>query len=339
MLFDPAGGRDSRVVAELGMTHDGSFGLARRMTEEAIKSGASIVKFQWHIASEETTRSAPSPPYFKNESRFDYFSRTEFSLDQFRELATICHESNVISCVSVFSELSAQRAKEAGFEVIKIPSGEVSNTPLLNVVKEIGLPVIMSSGMSNWRELDQAVEIFGNEYDLCLMQCSSSYPTPPKHVGLNILKELRDRYSLSIGLSDHTLTSATSVAAVVLGASVIEKHFTLSKSLYGPDARFSLEPHEFKALVSDVKFVRESISLPVNKDDITPYEEMRRVFQKSIVANGLISPGDILTADNMRLKKPGNGIPAKSLESLIGRRYSGKANHDDLLIESLIVND
>lgn len=320
------------VVAEIGMTHDGSIGLAKKLTEAAIESGADVVKYQWHIAGEETVRNAPSPPYFTGESRYDYFARTEFTELQFSELALLCKKNNVIPCVSVFSNESVKRAVKVGFEIIKIPSGEVTNIPMLRIVAETGLPVILSSGMSNWDELSKAVDVFKRVgTPLCIMQCSSMYPTPPESVGLNILSEIKERFDTCVGLSDHTLTGATAVAAVTMGAKVIEKHFTISKNLYGPDARFSLDPNEFHQLVNDVNFVAKAMTSIINKDDLSAYGEMKNVFQKSIVASKKIVAGDILTMENVAFKKPGSGIPASEIDQILGKVYEKEADLDMMI--------
>ena len=179
------------IIAEIGMTHDGSLGLASKLTESAIKSGANVIKYQWHIAEEETTEDAPSPPYFKGETRFSYFKRTEFSIEQFKSLVKQCIDASVIPCVSVFSIESLKRAIKAGFKIIKIPSGEVTNIPLLREIALKEIPVIISSGMSNWEELDNAINVFKKNSNLCVLQCTSMYPTPPEKVGLNILLELK----------------------------------------------------------------------------------------------------------------------------------------------------
>lgn len=324
------------VVAEIGMTHDGSFGLAKKLTEAAINTGADVIKYQWHIANEETTRDAPSPPYFKGESRYEYFTRTEFSVAQFKELVAICKNGGCIPCVSVFSIESVSRAVAAGFEVIKIPSGEVTNIPMLREVAKTGLPVLLSSGMSNWDELGAAVTALGNHSNLCIMQCSSIYPTPAEKVGLNVLSEIKKRFGKMVGLSDHTLTCATAVAAVALGARVIEKHFTISKLLYGPDARFSLEPDDFRRLVDDVHYIAAALDADVDKDNLESYGEMKQVFQKSIVARTVINKGDMLTMENIAFKKPGTGIPASAIDSIIGKIYDNNAQPDDMIISEFL---
>ena len=310
------------VVAELGMTHDGSFGLATRLTEEAIKSGAHVVKYQWHIAEAETLIDAPSPSYFTLETRYEYFTRTSFTLEQFKQLVQLCKSKGCIPCVSVFSIESVHLAVKAGFEILKIPSGEVTNIPLLRSVVNTNLPVIMSSGMSSWSELDSAMSIFPENYSICLMQCTSLYPTPAEKVGLNVIQEMYSRYNCVVGLSDHTLGSATCVAAMTLGARVFEKHFTISKSLYGPDARFSLEPKVFSQLVSDLAYTHKSLTVTVDKDNLTDFQDMKKVFQKSIVAKSNILAGEQLTMDNIAFKKPGTGIPPSMTDQILGKKAS-----------------
>ena len=307
------------IVAEIGMTHDGSIGLATKLTESAINSGANIIKYQWHIAEEETTKDAPSPPYFTQESRYEYFKRTEFSIDQFKLLVSQCLNASVIPCVSVFSIESLKRAILAGFKIIKIPSGEVTNTPLLRKVAQTNMPVIISSGMSNWKELDNALKVFRKNKNICVLQCTSMYPTPPEKVGLNILSELKKRYRIPIGLSDHTLSGATSVSAVTMGAKIIEKHFTISKKLYGPDARFSLEPEEFKKLVEDIKYVKKALFNNVDKDNLDEYIEMKLIFQKSIFSKNIIKKGEEFNINNLSFKKPGSGIPASDIDNILGK--------------------
>ncbi len=311
---------DVFVIAEIGMTHDGSFGLAKKLAAGAIEAGADIIKFQWHIARAETLIDAPNPPYFSTESRFEYFTRTEFSQHQFSELSKFCKDHGVLSCVSVFSDESVDGAFESGFDVLKVPSGEITNLPMLKRVADTDLPTIISSGMSNWKELDEAVAVFPDNYDLAVLQCTSLYPTPAEKVGLNIIKEIGDRYGVMSGISDHTLTSATAVASVCMGGEIIEKHFTLSKDLYGPDAKFSLDKSEFSKLVSDVKFVKASLMCDVDKNDLDDLMDMKGVFQKSIVSKKAISKGDFFTLENLCLKKPGLGLSPKHFYNLIGNK-------------------
>ena len=173
--------------------------------------------------------------------------------------------------------------------------------------------------MSNWEELDNAINVFKKNSNLCVLQCTSMYPTPPEKVGLNILLELKKRYKIPYGLSDHTLSGATSISAVTLGAQVIEKHFTISKKLYGPDARFSLEPEEFKKLVEDINYVKKSLINKVDKNQLDSYKEMKLIFQKSIFSNNFIKKGEKFDLNNLAFKKPGSGIPASKIDDIIGK--------------------
>ncbi len=313
-------GFDLLIIAEIGMTHNGDYGLAVELTQSAIKAGANVIKYQWHIAEEETTKNAPSPPYFKNESRFEYFKRTEFSKVQFRKLVRICKSKNVIPCTSVFSIESVKRAKDVGFEIIKVPSGEVTNIPLLREVNKTNLFTILSSGMSKWSDLDLAVKQFNKKSKICILQCTSLYPTPADKVGLNVISEISRRYNTLTGLSDHTLSSVTSVAAVALGARVIEKHFTTSKKLYGPDAWFSLNPKEFNKMVKDLQFIRKAYLNPVKKNNIKAFKQMKTIFEKSIVAKNKIKKGEKLNMKNLTFKKPGNGISAARFDEIVNKK-------------------
>src|SRR5919202_3475078 len=235
------------VVAEAGMNHDGSLGNAVRMVEVAAEAGVDAVKFQLHDAEAESTRDAPSPPYFEGESRWDYFRRTAFIDEQWATLKEACEAAEIEFVCSVFSVEAVERLERLGVRRYKIGSGEVTNLELVRRVAATGKPVLLTSGMSSWAELDAAVAAAGD--DVTVLQCTSEYPTPPERVGLNVLAELRERYGRPVGLSDHTIGNYAAFAAVTLGAVVVEKHFTLSKNLYGPDAAFSMEPDELDDLV------------------------------------------------------------------------------------------
>src|ERR687885_1565960 len=239
------------VVAEAGMNHDGSLGNAVRMVEVAAEAGVDAVKFQLHDAEAETPRDAPSPPYFEHESRFEYFRRTAFTDEQWRRVKEACETAEIEFVCAPFSLEALERLEALGTARYKIPSGEVTNLELVRAAAATGKPVLLSSGMSSWAELDAAVAAAGP--DVTVLQCTSAYPTPPERVGLNVLAELRERYSRPVGLSDHTLGQAAALAAVALGAEVIEKHFTLSRDAYGPDAALGLEADELRELIFGIR--------------------------------------------------------------------------------------
>ena len=311
---------DNMLIAEIGSVHDGSFGNACQLIKLAAECGADAVKFQTHIASAESLNDAPSPSYFSGESRIDYFNRISFSKSQWMELSQVASDNNVVFLSSPFSIEAVELLEDIGMEMYKIPSGEITNIPMLKVIADLNKPIILSSGMSNWDELDRAVEVCSKSNDLAVMQCSSIYPTPAIDVGLNILGEIQNRYKVITGFSDHTLGLSAPIAAVALGAKIVEKHFTFSKSMYGSDAQHSMEPHEFKVLARSLKDVWEMLENPVDKNNIETYSEMKDIFQKSIVTAVDIAPGTILTHDHLSFKKPGDGISASNIDSILGMK-------------------
>jgi N,N'-diacetyllegionaminate synthase len=322
------------VIAEAGMNHDGSLGNAVRMAEVAAECGADAVKFQLHDARSETTREAPSPPYFQEESRFEYFERTAFTDDQWHTLKQACDDAGIEFLCSAFSLEALQRLERLGVPRHKIPSGEVTNLELVRAAAATGKPVLLSSGMSSWAELDEAVPAAGEQ--VTVLQCTSAYPTPPERVGLNVLAELRERYRKPVGLSDHTLGPHAALAAVAIGASVVEKHFTLSRGLYGPDAALAAEPGELEALVEGIRAIETMLASPVDKDDVSPFAAMKQVFEKSVVSTREIPAGVEISREMLAAKKPGTGIPARYLSEIVGRRARTTIPADTVVTEDLL---
>jgi N,N'-diacetyllegionaminate synthase len=322
------------VIAEAGMNHDGSLGNAIRLAEVAAECGADAIKFQLHDAQAETTRDAPSPPYFQHETRWEYFERTAFSDDEWATLKGACDRAGIEFLCSVFSIEAVERLEWIGVERYKIGSGEVTNLDLVRRVAATGKAVLLTSGMSSWKELDRAVEAAGE--NVTVLQCTSEYPTPPEHVGLNVLAELRERYGKPVGFSDHTVGNYAAFAAVALGASVVEKHFTLSKELYGPDAAMSMEPDELEDLVEGIRDIEAMLAAPVDKDDLQPFAEMKRVFEKSVVTVADIPAGAKIERDMVAAKKPGTGIPAARIGDVVGRTARADIAADTVLTEDLI---
>jgi N,N'-diacetyllegionaminate synthase len=325
---------DVFVIAEAGMNHDGSLGNAIRMAEVAAECGADAVKFQLHDAAAETTRDAPSPPYFRHESRWEYFRRTAFTDEQWRRLKEACDAAEIEFLCSVFSVEAVERLERLEVARYKIGSGEVTNLELVRRVAATGKPVLLTSGMSSWAELDAAVAAAGE--DVTVLQCTSEYPTPPERVGLNVLAELRERYGKPVGLSDHTLGSYAAFAAVALGAVVVEKHFTLSRELYGPDARLALEPDELEDLVEGVREIETILAHPVDKDDLEPFAEMKRVFEKSVVTVADVPAGATIERAMLAAKKPGTGIPAARLDDVVGRTAARDLPADTVVTEDAL---
>jgi len=312
--------------------HDGSLGNALNLIDLAAQLGADIVKFQTHIAAAETLRDAPMPPYFKGEPRFEYFQRTGFTAAQWRQLKEHADACGIEFISSPFSIEAVDLLESIGMGRYKIPSGEVTNLPYLAYIAKLKKPVILSSGMSSWAELDAAVNTIRAEHnDLCILQCTSEYPTPYEQVGLNILGELRERYQTPVGFSDHTSTIFAPLAAVSLGATVIEKHLTFSRAMYGSDAKNALEPAEFAQMVAGIRAIETMLATPIDKNAIERYQTMKEIFEKSIVAAVDIPAHTVITAPMLAFKKPGTGIPAAEVESVLGKTSRQHIAKDTLI--------
>ena len=322
-----------KIIAEIGSVHDGSLGNAIKLIELARECGAHAVKFQTHIPEHESLKNAPSPTYFNNESRFNYFKRTAFQLKEWKILRDVCIQNQVELVSSPFSHQAVDLLMNVGLETLKIASGEVSNVPLLEYIAGLDVKVILSSGMSDWTELDRAFEIFSDKSKLTVMQCSSMYPCNDFNVGINIIQEFSNRYQCEYGFSDHTMTTAASIGAVCFGATVIEKHITFSRKMYGSDAPNAMEPSEFGYFCSELNRIQNILNSPVDKNDLHQYQNMREVFQKSIVAAMDLSPQTTLGLNCFKFKKPGTGIPAAEYKRLMGRKLIRSVKKDQMLKE------
>lgn len=326
----------TKIIAEIGSVHDGSFGNACQLVKVAAACGADVVKFQTHIAEAETLADAPMPPYFKGEPRLDYFRRTAFTEAQWRELKAACADLGVTFLSSPFSLEAVDLLERVGVDAYKIPSGEVTNLPLLEKVAATGKPVLLSSGMSNWDELDRAVAALNTGGPVTVLQCTSAYPCPPERVGLNVIEEMKARYGLPVGYSDHTESCAAAFAAAAMGAAVIEKHLTFSRRMYGSDAANAMEPEDFSQYCRGIREIWTMKRYPIDKNDLTNYRDMKRIFEKSIVVATPIAAGAVIHREHLAFKKPGDGISAARYQDLLGRRVkvdlqiNHKFREDDL---------
>jgi N,N'-diacetyllegionaminate synthase len=321
------------IIAEAGSVHDGSFGNACKLVELAAECGAHAVKFQTHIAEAETLANAPAPSYFRAEPRFDYFKRTAFSLDQWKELARLAREKGLAFISSPFSLEAVEFLEQVGLDAYKVPSGEVTNTPLLELLAQTKRPVIMSSGMSDWNELDRAVETLKPGGDLTVLQCTSAYPCPVSQAGVNVVAEIIRRYQVPAGFSDHTESLAAALGACMQGATVIEKHYTFSRRMYGSDAQFGMEPEDFTRYCAEVRNTWTLLDNPVDKNDLKPYLEMKSIFEKSIVTATAIAAGQTLSRELLTFKKPGTGIRADRVSEVLGKKALRDLPKDHLLNE------
>jgi N-acetylneuraminate synthase len=324
------------VIAEIGNNHDGSVRQAERMIDAAVEAGADAVKFQTHIAAEEMLPSTPTPPHF-DEPRYSFMQRMELSLDDHVRLKAFAEERGAIFFSSPFSVAAVGLLEQVGVPLYKIASGEVTNPPVLEAVAATGKPVLLSTGMSGLDDIDAAVEIFraaGSE--VVVLQCTSTYPCPPELVNVRAMVAMGERYGLRYGLSDHTPDIYTSLGAVALGAICIEKHFTLSKRLYGPDHHASLEPDELRQLVDGIRQIEASFGTGLKELD-ERHDAVRAAFEKSIVAAVAIPEGTTLEERMLTTKRPGNGISARRLTELVGRRTARTLEPDHMLEESDVV--
>lgn len=312
---------DVEIISEIGSIHDGSFGNAMCAIKTSKLIGCDTVKFQMHIAEEETTRYAKSPAYFKSEDRFSYFNRTSFTLEQWSELFEEAKKLGIKFLVSPFSIKAVDLLVSLGIKYFKVASGEVTNLPLLERLNQPDFDVILSSGMSDWVELKKAAESLNGVRQLTVLQCTSEYPCPLNKIGLNILPEIRERIPVHrVGLSDHSDGFSAAIGAVYYGASVIEKHFSFSRFMYGSDARFGQTPEEMTKLVQYIREAQQLADSTVHKEIDPNLKDMKAIFEKSIVAKQRLLAGDVLTNNMIALKKPGDGLPARLIDQVIGKK-------------------
>jgi len=325
------------VIGEVAQAHDGSLGIAHAFVDAIADAGADAVKFQTHIAEAESTPAEEFRIAFSRQdvSRFDYWKRTSFDEAGWMGLAAHARERGLIFLSSPFSLEAVDLLERVGVPGWKIGSGEVSNVLLLDRVAGTGLPVLLSSGMSSYGELDRAVGVLRGRAPFAVLQCTSAYPSAPEQTGLNVLAELAARYEAPVGLSDHSGTIFGSLAAVTLGASVVEVHVTLGREMFGPDVPSSVTTEELRSLVAGVDFIHRARTSRVDKDDAAQEAEpLRKLFTKSVVASRPLEAGTTLARDDLALKKPGGGLGPDRLEELLGRRLRRDLPADAVLAEA-----
>jgi len=330
-------GKKSLIIAEIAQAHDGSLGIAHAMIDAVAAAGVDGVKFQTHIAAEETTTREPWRVKFSKQdaTRYDYWKRMEFSEPQWHELKKHAVEKKLLFLSSPFSLSAFDLLERVGVYAWKVASGEVSNAQMLQRMIASKLPIWLSSGMSPLAELDGVVEtIKKGGSKLTVFQCTSMYPTPPEKVGLNMIPVLRQRYGCDVGLSDHSGTIYAGLAAATLGIEVLEVHVALSREMFGPDVPASVTTVELKQLVDGIRFIEKMKAALVDKDVIgADLKPMRAIFNKSIVAKKPIPAGTVLTEDLLALKKPGTGLDPSRLLFVIGKRLKRALDQDEEIRE------
>jgi N-acetylneuraminate synthase len=323
------------IIAEVGLSHDGSLGLAHAFIDEIARGGADAVKFQTHIAEAESTPAEPFRVKFSRQdtTRYEYWKRIAFTETQWKGLADHARDKGLVFLSSPFSIEAVELLARIGMSIWKVGSGEVSTLPMLDTMIATGKPIILSSGMSDLAELDKAVErVRRAGRPLAVLQCTTAYPCPPERIGLNMIPFFRERSGCFVGLSDHSGTIYPGIAAATLGADVLEVHVTMSRAMFGPDVPASVTMEELRQLVDGIRFVEKMRAHPVDKDAIArEMAPLRAIFNKSLVARERLAAGTVLTANHLALKKPGTGIPAEQLPEMIGRRLRRTLEIDEQL--------
>ncbi len=326
------------VIGEIAQAHDGSLGAAHSYIDAIADAGAGAVKFQTHIASAEGTASEPWRVRFslQDETRQDYWRRTSFTEEQWAGLKRHTEDRGLMFLSSPFSVEAAKLLSRLGVSAWKVASGEVNHSALFDYILSTGLPVLLSSGMSDFKELDEAVSLVQRRnVSLTVMQCTSTYPCPPEKLGLNLLETFRRRYGSKVGLSDHSGKIHAGLAAAALGADAIEVHVTFSRECFGPDVPASLTTAELRQLTEGVRFIRKALAHPVEKDQLAvEAQPLRAIFTKSVVACSALPAGRVLSADDLAVKKPGTGIAANRLHEVVGRVLRFPVEADHILQES-----
>lgn len=320
------------VIAEIAQAHDGSLGVAHAYIDAVARTGANAIKFQTHIADAESTKEERFRVscFPQDRTRYDYWKRMEFSKSQWEGLAVHAREKGLVFLSTPFSPEAVELLDRIGMPAWKIGSGETTNLPMLELVARSGKPVLLSTGMSSWSEIDAAVQTIRSvDGQFSVFQCTTSYPCQPEKIGLNVISDLRARYSCPVGLSDHSGSIYAPLAAVVLGANLIEVHTVFSKECFGPDVSASVTTSDLARLVEGIRFIESSLQSVVDKDQLADQMvDLKRMFGKSVYLRRDVASGSRISFEDLTLKKPGTGIPASKLHQVLGRlvRHDLKAN-------------
>ena len=327
------------IIAEAGVNHNGDIELARTLIDVAADAGADLVKFQTFNVERLATQSAPKANYQNQtteqaESQFAMLKQLELSMEMHELLIAHCEKQNIGFFSAGFDIQSLDYLASLGAECFKIPSGEITNLPYLRHIGGFGKPVMLSTGMATLGEIEaalEALETAGTPRSLMtLLQCNTEYPTPMQDVNLRAICSIRDAFGVAVGYSDHTAGIEASIAAVALGATVIEKHLTLDRNLPGPDHKASLEPKEFASMVRAIRNIEQALGDGIKRPSFSETKN-KLIARKSLVAAKLICEGDLFTAANVTAKRPGTGISPMRWDEVIGRVASRDFEVDELI--------
>jgi len=332
-------GKETIIIAEAGVNHNGNIEIAKQLIEVAAKAGADYVKFQTFKAELAISKNAEKAEYQKQttdakESQFEMIKKLELDKKAHIELIKQAAKSNIKFLSTPFDLESIDLLYELGIELYKIPSGEITNYPYLKKIAGKKLPVIMSTGMANMKEIEEALDILLNnglhKDQITILHANTEYPTPMQDVNLNAMLSIEKAFKTKVGYSDHTNGIEVPTAAVALGASVIEKHFTLDKTMEGPDHRASLEPDELIAMVTAIRNIEIAMGNGIKKPSPSETKNIL-IARKSIVAKTNIKKGEIFTESNLSVKRPGTGISPMKWKKVLGKKAITDFNEDDLI--------
>ena len=327
------------IIAEAGVNHNGDLKIAKELIHQAAIAGADLVKFQTFTVAKLLTLEAPKADYQKDPdalttSNYEMLESLELSKNDHLELIQECNKYGIEFFSTAFDESNLSFLLELGMSKIKIPSGEITNKPLLEFIAQFNMPVIMSTGMADLNEIQLAIEVLSNNKltreNITILHCTSQYPASFENINLCAITSMKKKFNLDIGYSDHTLGAEASIAAVSLGATIIEKHITLDSNMPGPDHKASMEPKDFQDMVSSIRNIERGLGNGI-KVPTSQELEMRTVARKSLVANKKIEKGEIFTQENLTVKRPGNGVSPMSINEVIGTKALYSFEENDLI--------
>ena len=324
------------IIAEAGVNHNGSFALACKLVDAAKEAGADCIKFQTFKSENLVSRTAKKAEYQKkttgDSSQQDMLKKLELSFNEFLQLKKYCEQVGICFLSTPFDFDSIDFLNSIDMPFWKLPSGEVTNLPYLLALAKTGKPVVMSTGMCNMEEIQEAIHVLktNGTKDIKLLHCNTEYPTPFEDVNLKAMQTMHDKFKLEVGYSDHTKGIEVPVAAVALGATIIEKHFTLDRNLEGPDHKASLEPDELAAMVNAIRNIEKSLGTGIKEP--SPSEKKNiAVARKSIVAKTKITAGEVFTEENITVKRPGTGISPMKWFEILGTKAVRDFDEDELI--------
>jgi N,N'-diacetyllegionaminate synthase len=318
------------IIAEAGVNHNGSMELAKKLIDSAAEAGADYVKFQTFKAAALVSKKAEKAAYQKENmkddvgnSQYEMLKKLELSEDQHDELISYCKEKNIRFLSTAFDEESIDLLSSKGIDLFKVPSGEITNLPYLKKIAAQQRPVIISTGMSTMDEIKDTLNVFLQEgiskNDITILHCNTEYPTPFTDVNLKAMSTIAHTFKVPVGYSDHTVGIEVPVAAVALGAAVIEKHFTLDRNMEGPDHKASLEPGELKAMVSAIRNIEQALGTDIKQPSASEQKNIA-IARKSIHLKTALPAGHLLQASDFVMKRPGDGISPMRMDEFIGKK-------------------